>query len=390
VPNPPIELQARAGQRLGQAPARFLERYWQKRPLLIRAAFSDFRNPLPAEQLAGLACEADIQARLVVHERKGDHYRLAHGPFDEDRFAALGHKDWTLLVQDADKWLPDTVGGLLAEFRFLPRWRIDDIMISFAVAGGSVGPHVDQYDVFLLQVEGRREWLIDSRADADPAFRPDQPLRILQQFEPDHRFVLEPGDMLYLPPGVPHHGVALEPCLTWSVGMRAPSVAELFSGVADAIGEQLGEDVRYRDPDLSPPRQVDELDAAAIARARATLTAAIADDARLAAMVAGFLSRYRSAFAATPRQRALSSAGLGKRLQGTGTLLRNPWSRLVWHRSGRAAIVHLGGDRYDASLALARALDGDSGLSLEQARTMAASDLETLRSMINAGHLEIG
>ncbi len=386
-----IEVRATRGQRLGQTPTRFLAQYWQKQPLLIRGAFAGFANPLPAEQLAGLACEAEIQARLVVHNRRRDDYRLEHGPFNEDRFAALGHKDWTLLVQDADKWLPDTVGGLLGEFRFLPRWRVDDIMISFAVPGGSVGPHLDQYDVFLLQVEGRREWQIDARPDAPSEFRPDQALRILQRFQPSHRFMLEPGDMLYLPPGVPHHGVALDPCLTWSVGMRAPSVAELFSGVADALAERLGDDARYRDPDLLTPRHVAELDAAAIARARATLTEAIADDDSLADMVAGFLSRYRNAFAPTPRQRALTAAGLGRRLQGSGALLRNPWSRLVWHRSGRsAAVIHLGGDRYHASLALARALEGDAGIGLELAREMAASDQETLRSMINAGHLEIG
>ncbi|HRQ63702.1 MAG TPA: cupin domain-containing protein [Xanthomonadaceae bacterium] len=384
-----IEVRARARHRLGQSPTRFLEHYWQKRPLVIRGAFADLSNPLPADQLAGLACEADIQARLVVHDRKRDHYRLEHGPFDEDRFAALGHHDWTLLVQDADKWLPDTVGGLLAEFGFLPRWRIDDIMISFAVPGGSVGPHVDQYDVFLVQVEGRREWRIDAREDAPSACRPDQALRILECFEASHVFVLEPGDMLYLPPGVPHHGVALDPCLTWSVGMRAPSTAELAAGIADGLAEHLGEASRYCDPDLKPARHPAELDGAALARARATLDMALADDALLYSILGDFLSRYRSAQVPAPRPRPIGAAAFGKRLLGKGELLRNPWSRMIWHRHGEAAVVHLGGERYDASLELARTLDCDGGVGLDAVRGLVASDLETLRSMINAGHLEI-
>jgi 50S ribosomal protein L16 3-hydroxylase len=385
-----IELAARAGQRLGQPPARFLERYWQKRPLLVRGAFRDLANPLPAERLAGLACEPDIQARLVIHQRDGDRYRLEHGPFDEDRFARLDRRDWTLLVQDVDKWLPDTVGSLLAEFRFLPRWRIDDIMISFAVPGGSVGPHVDQYDVFLLQTEGRREWLIDAGEDPPRDFRPDQPLRILERFAPSHRFVLEAGDMLYLPPGVPHHGIAVEPCLTWSVGMRAPSVAELASVLADALAEALDEDRRYADPDLRPPRHPAEFDAAALARSRAALATALCEDAVLTEAFAGFFSRYRSAFAPVPRPRPLSPAAFRRRIEGEGRLLRNPWSRLVWHRRGRAAVVHLGGDRYDASLKLAKALEDDAGLRLEWVRSCLWRDLEALRAMTNAGHLEIG
>jgi 50S ribosomal protein L16 3-hydroxylase len=385
-----IEVRASARQRLGQSPARFLEAYWQKRPLLIRGAFADFANPLPAEQLAGLACEADIQARLVVHERRRDHYRLEHGPFDEDRIAALGHRDWTLLVQDADKWLPDTVGGLLAEFRFLPRWRIDDIMISFAVPGGSVGPHIDQYDVFLVQVEGHREWRIDTRDNAPATFRPDQALRILERFEASHSFELEPGDMLYLPPGVPHHGVALDPCLTWSVGMRAPSTAELAAGIADGLAEHLGEVSRYCDPDLKPARYPAELDRAALGRARAALELALADDALLTPILGDFFSRYRSTHAPVPGPRPISASAFARRLQAKGELLRNPWSRMVWHRHGKGAVVHLGGERYDASLKLAQTLDSDAGIALDALRELDPSDLETLRSMINAGHLEIG
>src|SRR5690606_24439702 len=175
-----------------------------------------------AEDLAGLACEESALSRLILLDRATDAWWVRNGPFDDADFAALPQRDWTLLVQDVDKWDQD-VAALLQSFDFLPRWRIDDIMVSYAVPGGSVGAHVDQYDVFLLQVGGRRRWRIDNRTDPPLEFRADAELRLLQQFDPSHEWLLEPGDMLYLPPGVPHHGVAEDACLTFSVGMRAPA-----------------------------------------------------------------------------------------------------------------------------------------------------------------------
>jgi 50S ribosomal protein L16 3-hydroxylase len=159
---------------------------------------------------------------------------VRHGPFEEELFPQLGDHDWTLLVQDVDKWDAD-VAALLPAFDFLPRWRIDDIMVSFAATGGSVGAHVDQYDVFLLQAQGHRRWQIDASPNPSVEFRHDVELKLLHAFHPTHEWVLGPGDMLYLPPGVPHHGVAEDPCLTFSVGMRAPSTAELLGDFVDTL-----------------------------------------------------------------------------------------------------------------------------------------------------------
>ena len=184
---------------LGQhTPAGFLQHYWQQKPLLIRQALANDALPtLSPDELAGLACETDIESRLIL-EKDGPHpWQLENGPFDAERFASLPESHWTLLVQDVDKFVPQ-VAELLQWFRFVPDWRIDDVMISYAIDQGSVGPHVDNYDVFLLQIHGRRRWRISTQPIADDNFIPDIPLNILQQFDAEQEWLLEPGDMLYL------------------------------------------------------------------------------------------------------------------------------------------------------------------------------------------------
>ncbi len=246
-----IEVRAGRSAPLGMPPARFLRDYWQKRPLLVRGAFDGLRNPVAPEDLAGLACEELALSRIVVHDPRRDRWTLRNGPFAERDFASLPKTHWTLLVQDVDKWDAD-VAALLPPFSFLPSWRVDDVMISYAEDGGSVGAHVDQYDVILLQGLGRRRWQISVDPSAPAELRDDAELRLLRRFEPTHEWILEPGDLLYLPPGVPHHGVALGACMTYSIGMRAPSQAELLVDFAETLAEGLPENARLSDPDLAP------------------------------------------------------------------------------------------------------------------------------------------
>jgi 50S ribosomal protein L16 3-hydroxylase len=262
---PPLEIIAAGDHLLGMPPARFLQHYWQKRPLLVRNAFAEFRNPVAPDDLAGLACEELALARIALHEPKRDRWTLRNGPFAETDFATLPKTHWTLLVQDVDKWDADAA-ALLAPFDFLPSWRVDDVMVSYAEDGGSVGAHVDQYDVFLLQGLGRRRWQVSTDPAAPRAFRDDAELRLLREFAPTHEWILEPGDMLYLPPGVPHHGVAIGACMTYSIGMRAPSQAELVGDFVDHLVEAMPEESRFMDADLSPARRTGEIDDAAIAR----------------------------------------------------------------------------------------------------------------------------
>ncbi|PXV60748.1 50S ribosomal protein L16 3-hydroxylase [Dyella jiangningensis] len=382
----PIEVRGSARQPLGMSPAQFLRDYWQKRPLLIRQAFPDFVSPIEPNDLAGLAMEETALSRLIVHDEARDRWKVKSGPLTEKDFASTPDRNWTLLVQDVDKWDTD-VAALLEDFRFLPSWRLDDIMISYAEPGGGVGPHVDQYDVFLLQGLGQRHWAIDTNPDAPKDFRPDVELKQLKVFEPDHEWMLEPGDMLYLPPGVPHDGIAFGgPCLTISVGMRAPSQAELTGDLADYLAERLPDELRYTDPDLTPAKAAGEIDRAALARLRQALPfAAALDDATLTDWFGRFITRYRNAQAPVPPEKELTEAALRKQLDGGAHLLRHPWARMAWGRGKRGATLFVNGHAYPASAELAERLSASSelvpGTSVEDA------ELAVLLALVNDGHL---
>ena len=358
----PIEVQARPGLMLGMPPQDFLRDYWQKRPLLVRGAFPGFVSPVSPEDLAGLACEEAALSRVVKHQPRGDRWTVRHGPFMESEFPKMGQRDWTLLVQDVDKWDAD-VRTLLDAFDFLPRWRIDDVMISFAAPGGSVGAHVDQYDVFLLQGMGERRWQIDAGKDPPTDFRDDVELKLLRTFHPTHTWTLETGDMLYLPPGVPHHGIAAGSCLTYSIGMRAPSQAELLVDFAEHLAQGTGEEARYADPDLALAKDVHEIDASALARVRNALAALQADDAALASWFGAFISSYRSAGIAAP-PKPPTEASVRKALVAGGSLDRHPFVRTAWTRQGKRALLFAGGAAWpmkpDAARRLAAAATIDA------------------------------
>lgn len=226
----------------------FLQHFWQQQPLLIRQAFPGFRSPVTPDELAGLACSDGIESRIVIEKDGQSPWEVLHGPFDEQVFTCLPETHWTLLVQDTDKYIPE-LAALLEHFRFLPDWRIDDIMISYAPTGGSVGPHTDQYDVFLLQAMGQRRWMIDPTPEYTSLLQGPE-LGILEHFTARDEWILEPGDMLYLPPGIAHHGVAECDCLTFSVGFRAPSQTDLLGAVISKQLQNLDEQF-YRDPGIS-------------------------------------------------------------------------------------------------------------------------------------------
>lgn len=256
---------ARFPGRMGTA--RFLREHWQKRPLLVRGAFPDFADPLGVREVLSLAADADAESRIV--RRDGRHWSVRHGPFTRAELDRRPRRDWTVLVQDTNHF-SDRAAALLARFAFVPHARVDDLMVSYAVPGGTVGPHVDSYDVFLIQGRGRRRWQVSRQEDL--AFVPGLDLRILARFEPEDEWVLGPGDMLYLPPDVAHYGVAETECLTWSVGFRAPSDAEIAAGFLDYLGERLDLEGRYADPGLAPAREPGRIPAALVAHFAKTLS----------------------------------------------------------------------------------------------------------------------
>ena len=230
----------------GLTPAQFMKRYWHKKPLLVRQAIPGFKPCLDRAGLVELAGREDVESRLIVHGDKG--WKMKHGPLTRRSLPPFAQKKWTFLVQGVDLH-HEGVHQLMQQFRFVPDARLDDLMISYASDGGGVGPHFDSYDVFLLQAHGKRRWRIGRQKDL--TLEEGVPLKILQNFEPEDEFVLEPGDMLYLPPKYAHDGIAEGECMTWSIGFRSPQAGELarelLQSLADEAGELVGDAV-YRDP----------------------------------------------------------------------------------------------------------------------------------------------
>lgn len=390
----PIEVQAKPGLPLGMSPATFLRDYWQKRPLLIRAAFPDFETPVLPEDLAGLACEEGALARIVSHDRATDGWTLRTGPFQEEDFPGMPDHDWTLLVQDVDKWDPE-VRALTSYFNFLPRWRMDDVMISFAATGGSVGAHVDQYDVFLLQAHGQRRWQIDASESTKgkrPSleFRPDVELKLLKKFKATHDWVLGPGDMLYLPPNVPHNGVAVNPCLTFSFGMRAPSSAELISDYLDDLVADADESIRFQDPDLKLPEDPNEIDEAAMKRVVAALNALRMNDPdRLGNWFGRFITTYRAAGDILPSQAPPSPEEVVAELENGGVLERHPWARLAWRRATRGASLYCSGLAFQLSIKDAQTLAGTEQIDITLFNKLGNKGRDALMELIVGGHYQL-
>ena len=234
----------------GLSPKTFMQRHWEKKPLLIRQAIPGFRPILDRAELLDLAAMDDVESRLVVQAVPGKEkaWRFRHGPFPRKSLPPFKQRAWSVLVQGVDLH-DERVHTLINQFRFVPDARLDDLMISYATDGGGVGPHFDSYDVFLLQAHGRRRWRIGRQKDM--TLLPDMPLKILANFEPEQEFVLEPGDMLYLPPRYAHDGIAEGECMTYSIGFRSPSHGEVAREVLQRMAEQAADeagDAIYRDP----------------------------------------------------------------------------------------------------------------------------------------------
>lgn len=314
-------------QLLGGLTAReFLRDYWQKKPLLIRQALPDYESPISPDELAGLALEEEIESRLVI-EHGSKPWELRRGPFAEDDFKNLPERDWTLLVQAVDQFIPE-VAELLENFRFLPSWRIDDVMISFAAPGGGVGPHYDNYDVFLLQAHGQRRWKIGQMCDAESAVLEHADLRILADFAETDEWVLEPGDMLYLPPRLAHYGIAEDDCMTYSVGFRAPSAAEVLTHFTDFLSQFLTNEERYSDADIVPCSDPHQIQRDSLDRLKSLLNEHMNDERLLLTWFGQFMTepRYPELIAGPE----LAEDDLLASLNDGAVLVRNPSSRLAW------------------------------------------------------------
>lgn len=312
--------------------SQFLRQYWQKRPLLVRGAFPNFADPLGAREVLKLAEHPDAASRMVW--RDGRDWRVEHGPFTRAMLSRRPKRNWTVLVQDTN-YFSERARALLSRFQFLPHARVDDLMVSYAEPGGGVGPHVDSYDVFLIQGAGRRRWEVSRQRDL--AFVPGLDLKVLARFEPEQAWDMNPGDMLYLPPGVAHHGVALEPCLTWSVGFRAPSDAEFATAFLDHLAERLSPAGHYRDPGLQPTRHPGDIPPALVAHASRVASGIRWSQQDVRDFVGRLLSEPKQHAVFTPPPQPLSLRAFGAAARRSGLRL-DPRSRLLL--SGRRVFLN--------------------------------------------------
>jgi 50S ribosomal protein L16 3-hydroxylase len=376
----------------GLSPAQFMKRYWQKKPLLIRQAIPDIKAPLTRDELFALADKDDVESRLITHFRR--RWALEHGPFSPDELPSPAQRQWTLLVQGADLH-DDASRALLERFRFAPDARLDDLMISWASDGGGVGPHFDSYDVFLLQVHGKRRWRIGAQRDL--SLEEGLPLKILANFEPEEEWVLEPGDMLYLPPHIAHDGVAVGECMTCSIGFRSPSTDELTSqflywlaerGTAGASGSGK-EPALYRDPDQPAVANPGQLPPALVSKVGDVLAKVRWSEADVSSFVGSWLSEPKSNVVFDAPERPLDEARFIARAAKSGIALDRRTILLYDARS-----YYLNGEQYllrEArkwlpALADNRLMDGKRFVTLSHDSSVTA----LLHEWYRAGWLRVG
>jgi 50S ribosomal protein L16 3-hydroxylase len=308
----------------GLSPTRFLREVWHKRPLLIRNAVPGFTGLLTPTEIQQLACREDVESRLI--QGSGTRWQLDHGPFKKGDFRRLPKDEWTLLVQSLNHVLPEA-DALLAHFDFIPHARLDDLMVSYAVPGGSVGPHFDSYDVFLLQGQGHRRWQVGAQTDL--AILDDIPLKILRHFEVEDDWVLGPGDMLYLPPHVAHYGVAEDACMTYSIGFRAPTTEELAHGFLMHLQDTITLEGRYADPDLRLQAHPGEIGRAMLRQIEGMIAKIRWGKRDIDEFAGRYLSEPKPNVFFYAPDAPLSRAAFNKQTNKTGVAL-NPKSRLLF------------------------------------------------------------
>ena len=317
-------------------PQQFLRRHWQKKPLLIRNAFPAFRDLLKREQLFDMACRDDMQSRLILQKRGV--WEVFHGPFAARDFRGLPTSKWTLLVQGVNHFLPQAQ-HLLLQFGFVPYARLDDLMISYAPPGGGVGAHFDSYDVFLLQGSGRRLWQISAQKDL--RLVQGAPLKILKNFRPEQEWVLGQGDMLYLPPHCAHNGVALDGCMTYSIGFRAPSAQELATQFLIFLQDHLDIPGMYRDPGLAPPRHAAQISEAMLRQATQMLSRIRWSNRDVVIFLGRFLTEPKPHVLFEPPARPLSGKSFRRKCATQGVHL-DLKSQMLFYRN----VTFMNGEDY--------------------------------------------
>jgi 50S ribosomal protein L16 3-hydroxylase len=375
----------------GLSARQFLRDYWQKKPLLVRAAIRDFAEPLSIAEIFELAGREEAESRLI--SRRGRDWALQNGPLPPKAFRAAAGARWTVLVQDTQHHSHEA-HRLLQEFSFIPNARVDDLMVSYAVKGGGVGPHFDSYDVFLLQGQGKRRWQVSAQTDL--RLKPGMPLKILSHFKAESEWVLEAGDMLYLPPGYAHNGIAETDCTTWSVGFRAPSRQELTVAFLDYLRDQLCLDGLYTDQDLSAtrhPGQVDRRMEARVSSMLGELRQAVKDPERLRRFIGCHFTEPKAQVVFEAPDSPFGLRSFRNRAQKAGLEL-DLRSRMLYDASGTQ--VYVNGEAIDttgfsrADLATCHSLADMRALTPAMVAAAGSRVMSELHAAYCDGYLHIG
>ena len=363
----------------------FLNQYWQKKPLLIKRGFSDFKDPLDANELAGLAMEDSIESRIITNHNQ--QWQSHQGPFED--FEILTDEHSTLLVQAVDHWHPEAA-QLLEPFRFIPNWRIDDLMISYSTPGGGVGPHLDQYDVFIIQGEGKRHWRVGLPDASLKQFAQNKSLLQVEAFTAVIDCVLEPGDILYIPPGCPHEGYAIENALNYSVGFRAPNQQDLLSSFADHIIDTESGQKRYTDHTLTLRDSKGELTQSEVNKVKTLLQALIENDSLFKNWLGNTLSQPKHDMDLAPEENPFSTAEIMQQLENNVTFERLGGTRAIYQCIDDKLLLSVNGENYPLPLSdleavkqLTDFIEFDS--SLLNSTTPSLDFIETFTTLVNEG-----
>ncbi|MCK5662460.1 MAG: cupin domain-containing protein [Thiotrichaceae bacterium] len=388
---------------LGDMPVEtFLSEYWQKKPLLVKQAFPNFKTPISPDELAGLACEEEINSRIVI-EKGGDHpWQAIHGPMDDKVFAKMPDTHWTLVVNDLEKCIPE-LAWITDQFRFIPEWHLDDLMSSWAAPEGSVGPHIDLYDVFILQGEGQRRWQISTASVAEDNVIPNIALRLQKDFKPEFEWILEAGDMMYLPAGVSHHGISIGESSSYSIGFRATSHTDLVNDFIAHLTDNLSIKKTYHLPKEALNTDPNEISPAAIEEMRAVFREYLNPESpELARWFGQFVSDSKIDYLNDCEQPIDSLEQLRQRLKHKKAegevLLRHPASRFAFTQrptikghSDKKVWLFVDGQDYKVSEIFAKTLCSHRQVVLDALINIASSDEQDfIVNLYNAGKLYLG
>ncbi len=370
-------------------PEHFLKNYWQKKPLVIRQAFPNFQCPISAEELAGLSCEDDVNSRIVI-EKDGEHpWQPIFGPMDNSTYEDLPESHWTLVLNDLEKivpelaWLPDL-------FRFIPDWRLDDLMCSYAADQGSVGPHFDLYDVFIIQAEGKRRWQISTAEVDEDNQVADTPLRIQKNFTAEEEWILEPGDMIYIPPNVSHHGVSLGESISFSVGYRAVSHADLLNDFIAHITQNLSPKLTYQDMDLTTQAHSSEITEAAIKRVKNIFKNYLsAEHQEIESWFGRFMSDPKSEYTEAPEEALKRVEDIIDAIKEGATLNRHPASRFAFINHNENSSLFIDGTEYMVSHDFAKNICEQRRLNSPLLENASSEEKQLLLNLYNQGSIHL-